>query len=93
MNPMLSAWLGALLRAVLGPALTWIALRIGMDEGDATVAALALSGVILNVVWVLWTKYRDRLRFLSALEAQPYMSEQMVKTSAKFNPPNVWETR
>lgn len=93
MNPMLSAWLGALLRAVLGPALTWIALRIGMDEGDATVAALALSGVILNIVWVLWTKYRDRLRFLTAIDASPSMTEQEIKEQAKYDPPNPWGTR
>ncbi len=93
MNPMVSAWLGAALRALLGPALTWIALRIGMDEGDATVATLALTGVLLNVAWVLWVKYRDRLKFLTALESSPNTPEAVVQAMTKFDPPSVWERR
>ena len=93
MNPMLSAWLGAALRALLGPALTWVALRIGMDEGDATVATLALSGLALNVLWVLWTKYRDRIKFLAALESPSYSTEASVQARATFDPPSVWEQR
>ena len=94
MNPMLSAWLGAALRALLGPALTWVALRIGMDEGDATVATLALTGLLLNVLWVLWTKYRDRLKFLAALEAPSWVNEDAVAARLKHaDAPSVWVKR
>lgn len=93
MNPMLSAWLGAALRALIGPALTWVALRIGMDEGDATVATLALTGVLLNVLWVLWTKYKDRLKFLTALESPSWATEDAIKARASVDPPSVWVKR
>lgn len=90
MNPMLAAWLGALLRALIGPALTWVALRIGMDEGSVVIATAALTGVVLNIGWVLWVKYRDRLLFLTALETPNHLHEGVVAARAKYDPPNVW---
>lgn len=93
MNPLLSAWLGALIRALIGPALTWVALRIGLDEGDATVATVAVTGVALNVAWVLWTKYRDRLRFLTALDMPGGTPERTVESMARLAPPSAWERR
>lgn len=93
MNPMLSAWLGAALRALLGPALMWVAIRIGFDKGDAELATLALSGVVLNLLWVLWVKYRDRLKFLTALESPNYYTEASVAARVKADPPSVWVTK
>lgn len=88
---MLSLWLGAILRALIGPVLTWVALRSGIDAGNTELAVTALVGVLLNVIWVLWVKYHDRLLFLKALELPNYTPERIVKNLAKFDKPNVWE--
>jgi len=93
MNPMVSLWLGALLRALIGPALTWVALRGGIDAGNTEIALTALVGVLLNVIWVLWVKYRERLHFLKALEMPNYTPESVVRSLAKYDHPSVWERR
>jgi len=90
-NPMVTAWAGALLRALIGPALTWVALRIGMDQGSVEVATAALVGVLLNIGWVLWVKYRARVQLLTALDMPGGTSEATVQSMARIAPPNVWE--
>jgi hypothetical protein len=78
MNPLVQAALGSILRAVLAGLAGWFVNR-GIWTADAaneylTAAALA----ILTLGWALWTKYKDRIKFLTALEAPVGTSEAKV---------------
>ena len=69
MNPLLQSALGSILRALLAGLAGWFVQR-GVWTQDAANEYLT-AGVlfILTILWAVWTRYKDRLKFLTALDA------------------------
>ena len=83
MNPLIRDILESLLRKGLTAAATYLVTIGLLTEGQATevIAGLVLVGV--SVVWSVWVRYKDRLHFLTAIEAPPGTPEKVVKETAK----------
>jgi hypothetical protein len=79
MNPLIRDILETLLRKGLTVVATYLVTVGVLTEGQATevIAGLVLVGV--SIAWSLYQRYKDRLNFLTALEAPPGTSERTVK--------------
>jgi hypothetical protein len=83
MNPLLAAALGSILRAALAGAAGYL-VNQGIwtaDAADQYLAAAVLA--ILTVAWSLWVKYKDRIKFLTALESPAGTTEAKVDATIK----------
>lgn len=79
MNPLLQSAIGSILRALLAGAAGWFVQR-GIWTADAANEYLtALVLFLLTIGWALWTRYKSRIKFLTALEAPAGTSEAAVK--------------
>lgn len=78
MNPILQAALGSILRAGLGILAGYLVKAGIWSAGDAEgyVAAAALA--ILVFGWSMWVKYKDRVKFLTALTMPANTTENTV---------------
>lgn len=83
MHPLIQDILSSLLRKGLTSAaaslVTWGLLTD--EQAKGVVTGLVLFG--LSVAWSIWQRYKDRLWFLTAIEAPPGASESDVKKAAK----------
>jgi hypothetical protein len=79
MNPMLAAFLTAALRHVLTGVFGALVARGVITEEQGAMFMAGLIGWLLVVGWSLWQKYKGRIRFLAALEAEPGTPEHEVK--------------
>jgi hypothetical protein len=82
-NPLIRDILESLLRKALTAGATYLVTIGLLTEGQATevIAGLVLVGV--SVAWSVWVRYKDRLNFLTAIEAPPGTPERVVKETAK----------
>lgn len=78
MNPMVSAALGSIIRALLFVAAGWLVRHGVWTQADATTYVEAATLALIGLGWSLWQKYKGRLRFLAALEATPGTTEEQV---------------
>jgi hypothetical protein len=83
MNPLIRDILESLLRKGSTAIATYLVTVGLLTAGQATevVAGLVLLGV--SIAWSIYQRYKDRLAFLTALEAPPGTSEKVVKEMAK----------
>lgn len=84
MNPLLQSALGSILRALLAGLAGWFVQR-GVWTQDAANEYLT-AGVlfILTILWAVWTRYKDRLKFLTALDAPAGIPEEHVTEKIKL---------
>jgi hypothetical protein len=83
-NPLIRDVLESLLRKGSTAIATYLVTIGLLTEGQATevVGGLVLLGV--SVAWSIYRRYKDRLVFLTAIEAPPGTSEAGVKELAKL---------
>jgi len=88
MNPLIHEFLLAIIRKFITIAATWLVTEgfIGENDVEKYVAGFALMAV--SLIWSLWSRYKDRINFLAALDAQPGTDEKEVKMKAKQFPPH-----
>ncbi len=75
--------LGSLLRMLL---LGWFATLIERGiwtEGQITTLATGVAGFIVVAAWALWTRYRARLKFLTALDSPRGTDEATILAKIK----------
>jgi hypothetical protein len=89
MNPLLAQFLGAILRWALTFAGAWF-VKTGIITPDQS--ELFIGGAItalLSLAWVLWLKYADRLKLVTALDAERGTTEREVerRVAAGDSPP------
>lgn len=84
MNPLVSEGLKAILRWALTVAGTWFIAKgvLTPEQSDAIIAGAAT--VILSLAWVLWQKYRDRLKLVTALSVPDAITERQVEARVKI---------
>ena len=68
MNPIFQAALGSLLRWALAVGAGWLVQRGIWTEAEALTYVSAAVLAVLSLLWSLWQKYRQRIKFLTALE-------------------------
>jgi hypothetical protein len=83
MNPMLQKALMAVLEWALTGLAMWFVQHGIWSKPDAEqyVTAAALS--LLTLGWMLWTRYKDRLKFLVAASSHQRVSEAEVEQTIK----------
>jgi hypothetical protein len=75
MNPFVQEILSSLFRKLLAMASVW-AVSHGIFTADETQKLIEGAVLLLvSVVWTLWKKYHDRIKFLTALESPPGITE------------------
>lgn len=78
MAQLLITMLGSLLRMALLAAFGALIQRGVWTEGQVEQVALGLAGLIAVAAWALWNHYKNRLKFLTALESPAGTSEAHV---------------
>lgn len=86
MNPLLVDALGSILRWLLALVAGHLVQRGIWTQADAATYVAAASVALLSLGWSLWSKYRSRLKLLTAL-ASPVRTcehalEQHIKSGA-----------
>lgn len=79
MNPLLAAALGSIIRWGLAFLVGYIVRKGIWTPDEAAYYVSAASLTIVGLLWSLWTNYKGRVKFLTALHAPPGTSEQDVK--------------
>jgi len=79
MNPVLQAALGSILRWALALGAGYLVERGVWSEGEATTYVGATVLALLSLLWSLWAKYHDRIKFLTALDMHAGATEADVK--------------
>ena len=85
MNPMVQAALGAILRYLLAGAFAAFAAKGIWTQTESEAYLAGVVGFILMILWALWVKYKDRLKFLTGLAAAQGTTEAEVKTMVAAN--------
>lgn len=88
MNPLVQDFILTILRKALTIAGTWLATKGLIGQNDVEEYAAGFALLALSLVWSLWKRYRDRLDFLTAIEAPPGTNEKVVRQRAKQFPPS-----
>jgi hypothetical protein len=86
MNPLLTQALGSIIRWGLA-FLAGYLIEAGIwtkDDAESYIAAAALA--IIGLGWSLWLKYRDRIKFLNALDAKPGTLEKDIPAPTLMSP-------
>lgn len=86
MNPILSAALGSMLRFLLVGVASWLVSHGIWSDAEAKQYIEAGVLFLLAVIWSLWTHYRTRIKFLTALMPGP-KTESEVKEHIKSGEP------
>lgn len=83
LHPLIKDIIETLLRKGLTVVATYLVTVGLLTEGQATEAVAGLVLVGVSIAWSLWQRYKDRLHFLTAIEAPPGTPEKVVKETAK----------
>jgi hypothetical protein len=83
MNPLFQAALASILRAALMLGAGWLVEHNVWTSGNADLYVTAAAMFLVSYGWSLWTAYRSRIKFLTALEAPAGATEAHV--DAKIN--------
>lgn len=83
MNPLLSQFLGAILRWALTFAGAWFVQKgiITPDQSELFIGGAITA--LLSLAWVLWLKYKDRLKLVTALDSRAGTTEREVERIVK----------
>ncbi len=79
MNPLLAAALGSIIRWALTFAAGFFVEHGIWTSTEATTYVAGAVMAVLTLMWMLWVRYRDRLKFLTALTMSPGATENEVK--------------
>ena len=83
MAQLLTIMLGALLRMLLLGAFGALIERGVWMTGQVEQVALGLAGFIAVAAYALWNHYKNRLKFLTALETPPGTTEAHINEKIK----------
>jgi hypothetical protein len=84
MNPLFAAILGSFIRWGLTILATWLVEHGVWSSGDSATYVTGLTLGAVTLAWSLWSRYKSRIKFLTALELPSGSSEQYVnETIAK----------
>ena len=83
MNPMLSAALASILRWALTFLAGWFVQRGIWTGGEAEMYVAGAALALVTCVWSVWSRYRSRVKFLTALTMAPGATENDVKAHIK----------
>lgn len=75
MNPLASAAIGSVLRWLLAMGAGLLVEHGIWTQGESAQYVTAATLALLSLGWSLWTKYRGRLMFLTALQSPPGATE------------------
>jgi hypothetical protein len=83
MNPLLQSALGSILRLFLASLAGWFVQK-GVWTADAANEYAAAGAIaLLTVGWSLWIKYKNRIKFLTALESPAGTPEKVIEAKIK----------
>jgi len=83
MAQLIAIMLGALLRMLLLAASGALIQRGVWTEDQVGQLALGLAGFVMVAAYALWNHYKNRLKFLTALETPPGTTEAKVDATIK----------
>ncbi|HXG71341.1 MAG TPA: hypothetical protein VNJ04_12115 [Gemmatimonadaceae bacterium] len=83
MNPLVSQFISAVLRWALQGAFAYLIAKGVLTEEQGSIMLVGLVGSLVTLAWMLWTKYKDRLKFVTALAAPIGSTERQVEASVK----------
>lgn len=83
MTELITIMLGSLLRMLLLGLFAVLIERGVWSEGQVTTLATGLAGFITVGGWALWTHYKSRLKFLTALESPAGTTEEAILAKIK----------
>jgi hypothetical protein len=89
MNPLVQDFLLTLLRKAMTIGATYLVTTGWLDAGDEHKYVEGFALLIVSVGWSLWSKYKDRINFLAALQSPAGTPESVVKEKASTFPPSV----
>lgn len=78
MSPLLQAALASILRKGLTVLATFLVTHGIWTHGEATEYVAGLTLFLLSIGWSAWKTYKDRLKFLTALQVPAGTSEATV---------------
>lgn len=88
MNPLLQQAIVAIIRSLLMVGAGWFIHKGIWETGQATEYMGALAAALVTLGWALWSRYKDRLYFLKALELPSGATPQDVKEAVKADKEN-----
>jgi hypothetical protein len=79
MNPLLAQFLGAIIRWALTFAGAWFVSKgiITPEQSNEMIGGAIVA--LLSLAWVLWLKYADRLKLVTALSAPAGATEREIE--------------
>jgi hypothetical protein len=78
-NPVVQSALGSILRWALALGAGYLVEHGVWSEGEATTYVTAAVLALLSLLWSLWQKYHERVKFLTALDMHAGATEADVK--------------
>lgn len=89
MNPLVSSLLMGFLRWALQGVFVWMTARGIMQPDQADMIVVGIAGALTTLFWVLWTKWKDRKKLLTAAASHAGVTEKQVeaKVEAGMAPP------
>lgn len=79
MNPLLQGFLTRVLQFALAGLFGWLVQKgVLTDAESQTYMTAAIAGIIA-LAWMLWEKYKDRLKLTTAMATQRPVSERQVE--------------
>lgn len=83
MNPMVAQFLTAILRWALQGVFVFLVTKGILTEDQGAQMMLGFIGSLLTLSWVLWSRYKDRLKFLTGLASNAGTTEKEVEADVK----------
>jgi hypothetical protein len=81
MNPLVQSLLMGFLRWALQGAFVWMTARGIMQPDQAELIVVGLAGALSTLAWVLWVKFRERQKLLTAAAKPAGTSERTVEAA------------
>lgn len=79
MDPFLKSLLGSFFRWLFTGAAAWLVSRGVIDAGGSAELLTGAVAAAMTLTWAIWTRYKSRIKFLTALESPVGTSEADVK--------------
>jgi hypothetical protein len=81
MNPLVQSLLMGFLRWALQGAFVWMTARGIMQPDQAELIVAGIAGALCTLGWILWVKFRDRQKLLTAAAKHAGVSERTVEAA------------
>jgi hypothetical protein len=81
MNPLITSLLMGFVRWALQGVFVWMTARNIMQPDQTEMVVAGIAGALSTLGWVLWVKYRDRQKLLTAAAKHAGVSERTVEAA------------